>query len=87
MIDLPVPAVVAAARAAGIARIVTVGTDLESSRWSARCAAEHAAVYAAVAIHPNDTEAATGPSRLRGILVPRTPRCPRRPRPPARTRS
>ena len=71
MIDLPVPEVVAAARAAGIVRVVTVGTDLTSSRWSARCAAEHAAVYAAVAIHPNDTEAATGPGRL-----PRDPRAP-----------
>jgi TatD DNase family protein len=71
MIDLPVPDVLAAARAAGIVRVVTVGTDLESSRWAARCAEEHAAVYAAVAIHPNDTEAATGPSRL-----PRDPRAP-----------
>jgi TatD DNase family protein len=51
-----VSAVVAAARAAGIARIITVGTDLESSRWSARCAADHDAVYAAVAIHPNETQ-------------------------------
>jgi TatD DNase family protein len=50
-------AVVAAARAAGIARVVTVGTDLESSRWSARCAAEYDGVYAAVAIHPNETQA------------------------------
>jgi TatD DNase family protein len=49
--------VVAAARAAGIARIVTVGTDLETSGWSARCASEHDAVYAAVAIHPNETQA------------------------------
>ena len=49
--------VVAAARAAGIARIVTVGTDLETSRWSARCASEHVGVYAAVAIHPNETQA------------------------------
>jgi len=47
--------VLAAARAAGIARIVTVGTTLESSRWSAECAAEYDEVYAAVAIHPNDT--------------------------------
>ena len=61
MIDLPVSEVVAAARAAGIARIVTVGTDLESSAWSAQCAEDHPAVYAAVAIHPNDTEAATAP--------------------------
>ena len=57
MVDLPVSEVVAYARAAGIVRIVTVATDLESSRWSARCAAEHDAVYAAVAIHPNETQA------------------------------
>jgi TatD DNase family protein len=57
MIDLPISAVVAAARAAGIVRIVTVGTDLASSRWSARCASEHDGVYAAVAIHPNETQA------------------------------
>ena len=57
MVELPVPAVVAAARAAGIARVITVGTDLASSRWSARCAAEHDGVYAAVAIHPNETQA------------------------------
>ena len=62
MIELPVPDVLAAARAAGIVRVITVGTTLESSRWSARCAEEHDAVYAAVAIHPNDTEAATAPS-------------------------
>jgi TatD DNase family protein len=54
MIQLPVPGVLAAARAAGIARVVTVGTTLESSRWSARFAAEHDEVYAAVAIHPNE---------------------------------
>ena len=62
MIDLPVPAVLATARAAGIARVVTVGTTLESSRWSAWCAEEHDEVYAAVAIHPNDTVAATAPT-------------------------
>ena len=71
MIDIPVSGVLARARAAGIARVVTVGTTLESSRWSAWCAAEHDTVYAAVAIHPNDTEAATGPSRL-----PRDPHAP-----------
>ena len=57
MVRVPVPAVVAAARAAGIVRMVTVGTDLETSRWSLQCASEHDAVYAAVAIHPNETEA------------------------------
>src|SRR5580704_12862234 len=58
MIDMPVPTVLAAARAAGIARVITVGTTLESSRWSAACAAEYDEVYSAVAIHPNDTVAA-----------------------------
>ena len=54
MVDLPVSEVVASARTAGIVRIVTVGTDLESSRWAARCASDHDSVYAAVAIHPNE---------------------------------
>jgi len=55
MIDLPVEEVMAAARAAGIARVVTVGTSLVTSRWSARCAGEDEGLYAAVAIHPNVT--------------------------------
>ena len=62
MIELPVPNVLAAAGAAGIVRVVTVGTTLESSRWAVRSAEEHDGVYAAVAIHPNDTEAAAVPS-------------------------
>ncbi|MGO9784613.1 MAG: TatD family hydrolase [Streptosporangiaceae bacterium] len=57
---LPVPEVLAAAQEAGIERVITVGVDLESSRWSARCAAEYDRVFAAVAIHPNDTAAAAG---------------------------
>jgi TatD DNase family protein len=59
IMGLPVPDVLAAARAARIDRVITVGIDLESSRWSARCAEEYDGVYAAVAIHPNDTAAAT----------------------------
>jgi TatD DNase family protein len=57
---LPVPGVLAAAHAAGIERVITVGIDLESSRWSAQCAAEYPSVFAAVAIHPNNTAAAAG---------------------------
>ena len=57
MIELPVPQVMAAARAVGVVRVVTVGTDLGSSGWSARCAEEQDGVYAAVAIHPNETQA------------------------------
>ena len=59
MIDQPAAEVVAAARAAGVVRVVTVGTDLETSRWSVRRAEEHEEVYAAVAIHPNETATVT----------------------------
>ncbi len=58
LIDAPAAEVVAAARAAGIDHLVTVGVDLASSRWSAECAGRHRGVYAAVAIHPNETAAA-----------------------------
>jgi TatD DNase family protein len=69
IMSLPVPGVLAAARAAGITRVVTVGTDLESSRWSARRAAEHDDVFAAVAIHPNETAAASGGDAARADEV------------------
>jgi TatD DNase family protein len=58
MIGEPVDQVLAAARAAGISYVVTVGCDLESSRWSAALAAARPDVLAAVAIHPNETAAA-----------------------------
>lgn len=38
----------------GVRGVVQVGTDLETSRWSAQRAAEDARVLAAVALHPND---------------------------------
>jgi TatD DNase family protein len=44
----------AAAASVGVTRVVTVGIDLETSRWQAAVAAEHPQVYAAVAIHPNE---------------------------------
>jgi TatD DNase family protein len=55
IMDLPVGGVLAAARAAGIGRVVNVGCDLPSSRWSASAAGEYGDVYATVAIHPNET--------------------------------
>lgn len=55
IMGLPVDGVLAAARAAGIGRVVNAGCDLPSSRWGAAAAAEYSGVYAAVAIHPNDT--------------------------------
>ncbi len=79
LIERPAAEVLAEARAAGIARVVTVGTDLASSRWAARCAAGHAGapaadgladVYAAVAIHPNETTAAaSSPAERETVLT------------------
>ena len=58
MIELAVTDTLGQAAAAGIHRVVTVGCDTASSRWAADCAATFPAVYAAVAIHPNETAAA-----------------------------
>ncbi len=55
MLTEPVERVLAEAGQAGITRVVTVGMDVTTSLWAAECAAAHASVYAAVAIHPNDT--------------------------------
>jgi TatD DNase family protein len=69
MIERPVAEVVAGARAAGVTRMITVGCDLPSSRWAAARAAEHPGVYAAVAIHPNETAAAAGPAGRDAVLA------------------
>jgi len=67
----PVPDVLAAARAVGITRVVTIGCDLPSSRWAAQCAADHDGVYGAVAIHPNETaKAARSAPRASSDAVP-----------------
>jgi TatD DNase family protein len=63
LLPWPVGAVLAAARAAGVGHVVTVGCDVESSRWAADCAAGHDGVYAAVAIHPNETAHADAAGR------------------------
>jgi TatD DNase family protein len=55
MIDRPLTDVVAEAAAASITRMITIGTDLDSSRWAAARAAESDVIRAAVAVHPNAT--------------------------------
>jgi TatD DNase family protein len=60
ILGLPVDGVLAAAHAAGIGRVVNAGCDLASSHWSVSRAAEYDPVYAAVAIHPNETGAVDG---------------------------
>lgn len=51
------------ARAAGVTTLVTIGTDLASSRAAVASARAFEGVHAAVGIHPNDAEGAT-PSAL-----------------------
>ncbi len=69
MIDLPVAETLAQARAAGITRVVTVGCDVPSARWAADCAAAFGDVYAAVAIHPNETARAAGTAAERDAVL------------------
>jgi TatD DNase family protein len=45
---------VAAATAVGVPTLIQIGIDVASSHWAAKVAAEHAAVWATVAIHPNE---------------------------------
>jgi TatD DNase family protein len=52
-----VDAEIAAAAAVGVPRLVQVGVDVASSRWSAELAARHPNVLAAVAVHPNEAGA------------------------------
>jgi TatD DNase family protein len=50
----PVEALITAAAKVGVDRLVQVGVDAASSRWSAGLAARHESVLAAVALHPNE---------------------------------
>lgn len=50
----PVAQQLAAAREAGVDRVVQVGVDVASSRWSAALAEREPAVLATVALHPNE---------------------------------
>jgi TatD DNase family protein len=70
--DEAVAAVVAAAQAVGVRRVVTIGVDVATSQWSADAAAAHPDVYAGVAIHPNEAflstdEALDEIARLAGL--------------------
>jgi TatD DNase family protein len=70
LIEQPVGEVLAAARAAGVTRVVTVGVDVPTSQWSAACAAAEEGVYAAVAVHPNETvTAASSPAGRDEVLA------------------
>jgi len=53
IVDRPVGEVLAQASSVGMTRVVTIGTDLPSSRWAAATAAAYDGVRAAVAVHPD----------------------------------
>ena len=55
VMGLPVDGVLAAARSAGISRVVNVGCAIPTSERSVASAAQYPEVYATVAIHPNET--------------------------------
>jgi TatD DNase family protein len=57
--DDDVDAEIAAAVAVNVPRLVQVGVDVPSSRWSAALADRHPDVLAAVALHPNEAGAGT----------------------------
>jgi TatD DNase family protein len=57
--DAAVDAALRRARAAGVARIVTIGTDLATSRAAVGIAGAHDGVWAAVGVHPHDASTLT----------------------------
>jgi TatD DNase family protein len=54
------------ASAVGVRGVVQVGTDLETSRWSAEIAANEPRVLAAVALHPNEAPELAARDELAG---------------------
>jgi TatD DNase family protein len=54
------PAVIDAARAAGVTRIITIGTGVESSRRAVALAEAFDCVHAVVGLHPTHVEQETG---------------------------
>jgi TatD DNase family protein len=60
------PEVIERAQAAGITKIISIGTDLESSARSVQLSEQYPSVYAAVGWHPSD--AADAPEEVRPSL-------------------
>ena len=63
-----IPEVIERAQAAGITKIITIGTDLESSLRAVQLAETYESIYAVVGWHPNDLESA--PEDVRDGLRP-----------------
>lgn len=69
--DEPVAAILARARKTGVERVVTIATDLESSRRAVRLATFNQGVWATIGVDPNDLEGwtADAPAVLEGLAA------------------
>ncbi|MCK1796830.1 TatD family hydrolase [Streptomyces sp. XM4193] len=54
MQDTTVEQALESAAEVGVSTLIQIGCDLERAQWAARIAAEHEAIWAAVALHPNE---------------------------------
>jgi TatD DNase family protein len=59
LLEVPVEESIAAAVSVGVTRLMTIGVDVASSQWGAEAAAAYDEVFAGVAIHPNEANAAS----------------------------
>jgi TatD DNase family protein len=59
----------AASTAVGVPRIVQIGCDLPSARWSVEAAATHDALVAGVALHPNEAPRLDAVGQLEAALA------------------
>lgn len=69
---LAVPEAIARARSVNVTRIVQIGCDLDSARWSVQTATRHPEVVAGVSLHPTQATAIAateGESGLREALA------------------
>ena len=64
--ETDLPQIIERAHAAGISKIISIGTDLESSKRAIKLAEKFPNVYAVVGWHPNDCE--TAPEDIRPKL-------------------
>ncbi|WP_114422431.1 TatD family hydrolase [Nocardioides houyundeii] len=60
---------IAAASAVGVPRIVQIGCDLPGARWAVAAAAEHQALVAGVALHPNEAPRLAAAGELEAALA------------------
>ncbi len=58
---------IADAAAVGVDRIITIGCDLESARWTVEAVLEHPTLLGGVALHPNDATSHADGSHESGV--------------------